>query len=507
MDDHIRRRKLLKRNTLTALLYQICTITCGFILPRLILKSFGSEVNGLVNSITQFLGVISFLELGVGSVVQSALYKPLAERDKAQVSRIMASAQKFFGRLAAILFGYVLLLMALYPLLASNSFGFVYTATLIGAISISSFAQYYFGVTNQLLLNADQRGYINYLTQTGTLLLNTAACAVLIHLGGSIHAVKLTTSLIYLIRPFMLNLYVHQHYSIDHKIVYQGEPITQKWNGIAQHVAAVILDGTDYIVLTALADFSVVSIYSVYHLVTNGIKQMLLSMTKGIQSLLGELWARQELDTLRQTFSWTDWLLHTSTALIFGITGILLVPFVRVYTSGITDTNYIQPLFALLLVTATAGHCLRLPYNLMILACGHYRQTQSNHIIAAGMNLLISIVTVKWLGLVGVAIGTLAAMLYQTVWMAYYNSKNLIFWPFRCFVKQLAVDCGTAIVMWLVTKPLSLTAISYVAWIVLAVEVSLISIVICAVFNAIFYKDKMVQLICAARDRLKRGKK
>lgn len=68
------RKKLLAKNTTASLISQITALVCGFILPRLFLQYFGSEVNGLVNSITQFLSVISFLELGVGAVVQSSLY-------------------------------------------------------------------------------------------------------------------------------------------------------------------------------------------------------------------------------------------------------------------------------------------------------------------------------------------------------------------------------------------------------------------------------------------------
>lgn len=73
-------KRLLAKNTISSLLAQITVLVCGFILPRFFLQSFGSEVNGMVNSIAQFLGVISFLELGVGAVVESALYKPLAEK-------------------------------------------------------------------------------------------------------------------------------------------------------------------------------------------------------------------------------------------------------------------------------------------------------------------------------------------------------------------------------------------------------------------------------------------
>ena len=80
--------KKLKLNTITSLIYEVIAIISGFILPRIIMGEYGSSINGLVNSITQFISIISFLELGVGKVVQSSLYKPLAEHDHEQISKM-----------------------------------------------------------------------------------------------------------------------------------------------------------------------------------------------------------------------------------------------------------------------------------------------------------------------------------------------------------------------------------------------------------------------------------
>lgn len=499
------RQKRLLYNTVSSLIFQLTTIICGFILPRLILNAFGSEVNGLVNSITQFLGVISFLELGVGAVVQSALYKPLAEKNQEDVSKIISSANKFFTRLGQILLIYVIALVIFYPQFAGKNFGFIYTATLIVTISISSFAQYFFGIVNRLLLTADQRGYIQYNAQTLAVVCNTAACFILIRVGCSIQIVKLTTSLIYLLQPFLIYLYVRHHYSIDRKIKYIKEPIPQKWNGIAQHVAAVILDGTDTIVLTLFATLSDVSIYSVYFLVVKGVKQLFMSMTNGITSLIGELWAKQEIKELNKTFSWTEWVIHTGTTFVFGLTAILIVPFVRVYTLGIHDANYIQPLFAALIVAANAGHCLRLPYNIIILAAGHYKQTQNNYIIAAILNIVVSVVTVKAWGLIGVAIGTLVAMGYQTVWMAVYDSRNLIKWPLRNFAKQIFVDGLTVIIGFFATRMIVMPEATYIEWVFLVVKTAIIWIVIVGVLNMVFYRDKMQSMIHKICVKVKRG--
>jgi len=498
------RKKRLFFNTFSSLLYEFTVIVCGFILPRLILQSFGSEVNGLVNSIMQFLAIIGFLELGVGSVVQSSLYKPLSDKDNKKISEIVVSANKFFKRIAEILLVYIVFLVGVYPFIAHQNFGWVYTAALIAAISISSFAQYYFGVVDRLLLTADQRGYIQYNAQTITLILNTAACAVLISFGASIHIVKLTTSIIYLARPLFLRWYVNKHYALNRKITYKEEPIKQKWNGIAQHIAAVVLDQTDNIVLTVFSTLSNVSIYSVYFLVVNGVKQLFLSMTNGIKALIGELWAKQELENLEKTFGWFEWIMHTGTIYVFGCTSVLIVPFVSVYTNGINDTNYIQPLFAALITAANAVHCLRLPYNVMILAAGHYKQTQISYIVAVILNIVLSIVLVVFYGLIGVAIGTLCAMAYQTIWMAIYNSKNFLKRPFRIFVKQMIVDIISAVLGILATFWICLDTIGYWSWIVMALKVAVIWFIVIIFTNSIFYRSKVKVFLNNVRNKIKK---
>lgn len=485
------RMKRLRLNTISSLIFQITTLICGFIVPWLILNYYGSEVNGLVNSITQFLQVIAFLELGVGAVVQSALYKPLSDNDNKKISEIIRSANRFFKKIGIILTIYIIILFFVYPHFVDGSFEYFYIGTLIVSLGISSFAQYFFGVVDRLLLTADQRGYIQYTAQATTMIVNTICCAVLIHFGASIHFVKLATSIIYLVRPAVLRIYVKQHYRIDRHINYSVEPLKQKWNGIAQHVASVVLDQTDVIVLTFFSTLKNVSIYSVYHLVIYGVKNLFLSLTNGIQSLMGEYLAREDYDELNSLFDWAEWLIHTGCTIIFGCTTVLIVPFISVYTKGLNDPDYLLIHFAVLITIAHAGHCLRLPYNLLILAAGHYKQTQSNYIIAAVMNILISIITVKVWGLIGVAVGTLCAMAYQTIWMAIYDSKHILKTSVKSFYKHLLIDLIVVIVSTLSTFWIQMKSITYINWLILAIIVFMIWGVVSICINYIFYKDKV----------------
>ena len=489
------RSNRLKLNTISSIILQFATIICGFIVPRLILGTYGSEINGLVNSISQFLSMISFMEMGVGAVVQSSLYKPLADSNSFMVSSIVKSAERFFRTIAFALVGYTLLLSIILPRFVKDRFGFFFTVILIVSISCNSFFQYFIGMPERLLLMSDQKGFITYLSQTITLVANTAISAALIVMGARIQTVKMVSAFVFLIRPIFLRLYVNCHYCIDRKISYIDEPIGQKWNGIAQHIAAVVLDQADVVILTLFSTLSNVSVYSVYHLIVFGIKRLFLSALGGVQPLMGEYIAKDEKDKLASLFEWTEWLVHTGTTLLFTCAGILIVPFVRVYTNGINDANYVVPVFAALITIANAGHCLRLPYNIMILAAGHYKQTQYNYIIAALLNVVISILAVHRWGLTGVAVGTVVAMIYQTIWMAYYDSKNILdfsigeFWK-HCLVDGIIALCTVASVGFL-----GLKEVSYSALLVLAVIKGMICFAISAIVNTIFYRNMVKRLL------------
>ncbi len=496
------RTKRLLVNSVTSLIMQIVTIACGFVLPRAILDAYGSDINGLVNSIGQFLQVISFLELGIGAVVQSSLYKPLADKDNNKISEVLVSANRFFRKLGLILLVYSLSLMIIYPFFSRRQFGHLYTATLIASICISAFAQYYFGVVNGLLLNADQKGYIQYCAAIISIILTTIICCVEIKLGFSIHFVKLSASLLFLIRPITLKIYVDRHYDVNWKIRYINEPIKQKWNGIAQHVSTVILDGTDTIVLTLFASFSDVSVYSVYYLVTYGVKNLFFAVTNGgVQSLVGEMWAKNEREKLNSFYCWLEWVLHTSTSFLFTCTGILIVPFVTIYTLGVNDADYIQPLFACLIVLANGCHCLRLPYHIISKATGKFKETQNSYFISAGLNIVISVLMVSWFGLIGVAVGTLVSMLYQTVWMAWFTSKKLLLGSFRGFIKQLMTDIVSSALCVICCSFIAMESINYFSWIKLALIVVFITIAIMTLVNFLFYKKMMIELLGVLKNK------
>lgn len=481
--------KQFKKNSITSLTYQVVVVISGLILPRYILKYFGSDVNGLISSMTQFLSIIVFLELGVGAVIRSALYKPLAQNNQKQVDGILATANKYFTNIARVLLIYVISLIFIFPYIVSSPFDFLGTAFLIFSMSISMFSQYYFGIVNQLLLSADQKNYVSVSIQIITVILNTVVSVFLITQGFSIQIVRFTTSIIYLIRPLYLYFYVKKNYNINYDAVADKKSIPQIWNGIAQHVAAVVLNSTDMVVLTIFSTLENVSIYAIYNMVVNGVRLIITSITSGMQSFFGNLLARNQVEQLKNYFSKIEWIIHTTVVYLFGITAVLINPFVMIYTQGVNDANYYAPLFSLMITLAQAVYCLRLPYNSIVLAAGHYRQTQNSAIIEALINIVVSVITVNQFGLVGIAIGTLVAMLYKTIYLVIYLSKNIVFRPIRGFLKHTLVDTIIFSIMFIISNALNFHPTDFISWILVAFIYGVGFLLLVLILNYIFYKE------------------
>ena len=484
-------KKKLSINIVCSLLLQACVFASGIILPRLFIGEYGSKVNGLVSGIQQFLGFISFGELGIGAVIQYNLYKPLADKDWKSVSNIVKSAKRFFNRLLIVILIYITLLALLFPLRTKGEFDYLFTLTLVLAISFSYIMQYYFGMAYRQLLDANQLSFVRIIPQIFQIIINVVVCSMLIRAHTDVRLVKLTTSLLYSIQPLAIFLFTKIHYKhLDLTKPIVGEPIKQKWNGIAQHLAAVVLKDTDIVVLTLLSTLENVSIYAVYNLVINGIEVLIESVVSNLTAVFGELYAKREGDSLDTFFDKFELIYHFAIAIIFFCVGRLIVPFVTVYTNGITDANYIVPVFAVIISVAQWLYCARLPYHLMVKAAGHYKQTQNSAIVEASINVVVSVLSVRQFGLVGVAIGTAAAMFYRTIYYCIYLKKNILVRPISKAVKIYLCDLLLFVSCWLVTSRFSLIEISYVSWFLMALKVFSIAL-LCAflIFGTLYSRQ------------------
>lgn len=91
-----------RANLAVSVLYQIVAAACSLILPRFILRAFGSEVNGLMQSINQLLSYTMLMECGVGGQILASFYKPLADKDEKAVSDVFHYSRRFFNKISYV---------------------------------------------------------------------------------------------------------------------------------------------------------------------------------------------------------------------------------------------------------------------------------------------------------------------------------------------------------------------------------------------------------------------
>ena len=130
------------------------------------------------------------------------------------------------------------------------------------------------------------------------------------------------------------------------------------------------------------------------------------------------------------------------TVTFFSATAVLILPFVKLYTAGVTDADYIRPLFALIMVLAEALNCLVLPCFNLTIAAGKLKESRMGAHGEALVNLTVSLVLVLWNPLVGVALGTLASALYKCVFYMVFSGRHILKMKTGVILRDLALTCG-----------------------------------------------------------------
>lgn len=484
------------------ILSEVVSLICGLVLPKLILSSFGSAYNGITQSITQFISYISLMKAGIGGVTAAALYKPLAENNTQEISEILAATQKFMRRIAAIFVAFVIGLAIIYPTFIVKEFDWWFTASLIFIISVTTFAQYYFGFTYQVLLSADQKDYLTTSLGILTTILTTIVSYILIKYDFSLHMVKLGSSLCHLITPLFLYFYVRKKYNIIKDAKPNMDLIPQRWDATAHEVASFVNNNTDIIILTLFSSMTEISVYTVYKYVTGNLKKIVNTCTVGFGAAFGDMYARNEIDLMHQNLSIFELITYSMATVLYSVGFAMILPFMSVYTKGITDANYIRPWFALFAILASMFDCFRIPYRVIVINVGHYRQTKNGAILEAVINIVVSVVCVYLFGLIGVAIGSLCALIFRSCQFAYYLSQNIMYRDFKYFLRHVFLSFAIMIAVYLVSRLfVPATVDSYFVWVIYAVVVTLIAGLLTLGTDYIFYKQDLFNLI----EKLKRN--
>lgn len=479
-------------NMISGLLLQLFTIISGFIIPKIILAYFGSEANGLVSSLNQFLSYITLVEGGISSVIIANLYEPLVNKDKEKLSSIMVTADKFYKKIGIIFIGYTVILAVVYPLVLTVKFSFTYVFALTIVLSLNLLIQYLFSLTLKTILNADKKGYIINFTQSIIVIFNIIFALISVKIYPSIHILKFISGILFIIQPIVFGNYVKKNYDINWNAKINNSLIKERWNGFAINIAAFIHNSTDVTILTVFTNLKTVSVYSVYGLVSSGVKQLINACLTGIAHTVGQAYAKKDFDELNKKMDIYEYIVFVLVFFFFTVSALLITPFVLIYTKDITDTNYNMPLFGILLIISEVLYLVKLPHLNLAYSANKFKEITAPAFIEALLNIIISIIFVGKYGLIGVTIGTIIGMTYRMMFHVYYTSKIVPGRVQSIFYKKLSLFTITAVVGFCICNFLvPITEITVLNWLGHAVMYSIIVGILFGIISITFFKKEL----------------
>ena len=310
------------------------------------------------------------------------------------------------------------------------------------------------------------------------------------------HTVKVGAVIAAFIKPLLFNVYVKKHYNINWKMKPDEKAIGQRWNAFFQQVAAVVNENVSLVILTVLQPLASISVYTVHSMIVFNIRAIVNSFCSGTNSTFGSMLASGEEEELRKTFFFVEWLIFAVGCFLYSITAVMLTPFVLLYTASITDVDYYQPLFGLLMVISSFVFSLKHPYQYLVEGAGKFKETRSGAILEVVINVVASSLFVLKFGFIGVLMGILCSSIIRTVEYALFAFKHLLQVSWLHLAKHFSLLSGTFVVCVIVGRLVCfLECTSYPAWVINSICVAISSAVIVLTVSLVFYRKEIFMLL------------
>lgn len=422
-----RTRKAL-RNSAAGLIRQTITILLGFVSRKVFIQYLGVELLGLNSTFASFLNTLSLAELGFQSVIIFHLIGVLAKDDHEQINALVNIYRLVF-RFVGCCFILASLCCAPFLQYILSDIEATPIVRVYFLIQAATGACTYFLAYKRNILYADQNGYVSALIDT---VVNTAATIISI-LIAIFTRNYLLYLLVHLVKTYLSNLFVHiactKRYPYLHaeKIDWQllRKLASNLKDVIAERIAAYVYGSTDNLLISVFISTVQVGFLDNYTMILSNIKTLMGSLTGPLLPAVGNLVATDGEDRQLETFR----LLEQG---YFWLTGLAVVPvyvlsdyFVRVFFGE----AYVLPRILLFFMCVDMYvHINQDPCLSFLNANGLFRIRRNISIFGALVNLTVSAMLIKPMGVAGILAGTAVSQVY------YWVARSVV--AFRTCLKQ-----------------------------------------------------------------------
>lgn len=435
-------------NFLASTVYQISNILIGLLIPKYYTEIFGSVYNGLNQSVTQIMSLLSVLQLGISAAAIQLMFKYIAADDKNMIRAIYRDTGKQYRKMGYVFLAVVLPIAFCFPFLLKEDLPYnIIVAFLLFRI-VSSAMEYFFQAKYNVILIAHNKSYAIYVINTVLLLISTALHLTVLFTVQNILLYQAVAVVSTILRFIIVTVYIRKKFPFLQQTT-ETECAPPKENKrkdvLVSEVAGMIIDSTDMLVLSTFSGLVSTSIYSVYNFVVAGIGNVMSSCREAVFAGLGKTYY-QDFRTFQSKFDGFESIYLFLAFFLYSVTILLFRPFIEVYTANM-DAQYFYAGFPILFVLCKLLVNMRIPSIVAINTAGHFKEVKKYAVMEAALNLGLSLLLVKPLGIYGVLLGTIIGAAFRTPILVWYSNKHI--------VKRTQMAYWKKILVWL---PFFLTA-------------------------------------------------
>lgn len=490
------RTKKFFYNSAATAAYQAMIMIAGFITPRFMLVHYGSEINGLVSSINQFITYFNLVEAGLGSAAVYSLYKPLSQNDHASINAIVSAAKRFYFISGYIFVGLCLVLAVLYPLFTTvETLSGMMIGVLVMILSAKSFLDFFTLAKYRVILTADQKTYIISIASMIYSFTNTVMIVVLSICNVNVVLLYAMAIIPLLLRTAILSVYVKRHYAyLNYNAKPDNSALSKRWDALFLQIVQAVQVGAPTVIATVFTTLKTVSVYSIFNMVLSGINGLLNIFQNGLAASFGDLLARKETEKLKKAYNEFEFAYYHLIFLIYTVAAVLLQSFVNIYTHSVEDVNYNQPILAFLFVCNGLFYNLKTPQGMLVISAGLYKETRWQSLTQALIAVILGCILAPLWGLYGIMIALCLSNLYRVIDLIFFIPKNVTHLApkitiFR--IIRLLITCAVAYLPFLFFR---CTPTNFFQWCGYAVVCVLYMLMILGIEGFLFEKKQLFSL-------------
>ena len=420
-------RKKVFLNLAVSGIGQVVLICLGLIVPKIILSSYGSDVNGLTNTIGQVFTYISLLEAGVSVSARNALYKPIKEGDENGVSFICSLAKKYYKRIAISYFAILVLISFGLPFLLKTSVPYWTVCFYIFFEGLTSVLSFYFINTWTTFLRADGKNYVVDLLTLVTKILCYAVKITLSLFAVNIAFIQIGYFLVSMLVIALYFIYMKRKFPwIQYNCKTEGAKLPEKGANLISEIAWTVFSSTDLIILSVFVSTTAASVYSVYNMIYVALNGLLTAIFQATNYKLGLAYNSGDIKRYIHLHDLFNSLFLCSISSLMAVTYFLIIPFVSFYTAGVTDTDYIIPILPLLFCMVQILSWSRCVGGNLIGISFRQKQAVPINVAEALINITASLIFVHLWGIIGVLLATVVALPLKAVYCNYISDVVIL---------------------------------------------------------------------------------